>query len=443
MQRGIKVKKRIAMLFILSTFLLTGFSAQAATCDAIQVTASSLNVRTGPSASNTKVGSIQTGEQYVKVGESGNWAQIWFDEQSRWVSAAAYTEAVSVDCGKVTAGTLNVRSGAGSGYAVVGTMPYDSEWVTLENSGSWKKVFYKSEQRWVYGVYLDTTEQPLPISVTGFSINNGDISTESQFVTTTQTINESLATEYQLSENSGFSDAIWTAYVSNSSFTLSSGDATKTLYYRVKNADGRVSDTVSDTIDLITPMTSDRMIDPTVFFNEFRNQFGSLNQSQVDGINFLLINMVEDTEAAFTELPVYNRQMAYLWATTKHEVANTFLPITEFSNTHCVNYDGGCLYKGRGYVQLTHRYNYASMSPIVGVDLVEEPTLALVPDIAYTVMSYGSFNGVFTGRALGQYINTDLTDYYNARRVINGTDKASLIRGYAEKFQIVMDLATE
>ena len=66
------------------------------------------------------------------------------------------------------------------------------------------------------------------------------------------------------------------------------------------------------------------------------------------------------------------------------------------------------------------------------------PLRALEPDIAYTVMSYGSFNGIFTSRKLGNYIKVGLTDYYNARRVINGTDKASLIKGYAQKFQTIL-----
>ena len=66
--------------------------------------------------------------------------------------------------------------------------------------------------------------------------------------------------------------------------------------------------------------------------------------------------------------------------------------------------------------------------------LYEKPDLALVPDIAYDIMEYGMFYGFFTGKKLGDYVNENKSDYYNARRVINGTDKAELIKGYAEKF---------
>jgi len=79
------------------------------------------------------------------------------------------------------------------------------------------------------------------------------------------------------------------------------------------------------------------------------------------------------------------------------------------------------------------------MSPVVGVDLVANPEQALDPDIAYTVMSYGLFNGSFTGRKLGTYVKSGTTDYVNARRVVNGLDKAELIAGYARNFQTVLE----
>jgi len=448
------MKKIIIPLLMPATFLVAGFNAQAATCDAVEVTASALNVRTGPSTSNTKVGTVQYGEQYVKTDESGNWAEVWYDGEKRWLSAASYTTPVTVNCGRVTAGALNVRSGAGSSYSIVGTVPLDSQWVMLgsSSSGSWEQIYFDSEKRWAYGSYLDTSETPAPpppISVTDFVINNGDTSTESQFVNVTFTINGSTATQFMMSEYADFSDADWVDFNSNPGFSVTAGDGTKTLYYRAKNAEGRVSDTVSDSIELVTPIVSpNRTIDDAAWFAEYRNQFGSLSQGQVDGINFIIPNMEKDTEAAYTNVTVFERQMAYLWATMKLEVANTYKPITEYGTQYCANYDGGCTYKGRGYVQLTHKYNYRNMTPHVNrilglnIDLVANPTLALDPDIAYTVMSYGSFNGVFTGKAIGDYINANGTDYYNARRVINGTNKASLVAGYAAKFQKVMEAAT-
>ena len=48
-------------------------------------------------------------------------------------------------------------------------------------------------------------------------------------------------------------------------------------------------------------------------------------------------------------------------------------------------------------------------------------------------MIYGFINGSFTGKKLSDYIEGDKLDFYNARRIINGMDKAKLISDYAYK----------
>jgi hypothetical protein len=51
------------------------------------------------------------------------------------------------------------------------------------------------------------------------------------------------------SESANFSEAIWQEYAAAPSFTLSSGNGTKTVYFKVKNVDCE-SLAVSDTITL-------------------------------------------------------------------------------------------------------------------------------------------------------------------------------------------------
>jgi len=46
----------------------------------------------------------------------------------------------------------------------------------------------------------------------------------------------------------------------------------------------------------------------------------------------------------------------------------------------------------------------------------------------------GMIKGMFTGRKLADYISAERHDFVNARRIINGTDRASLVAGYAEAF---------
>lgn len=130
------------------------------------------------------------------------------------------------------------------------------------------------------------------------------------------------------------------------------------------------------------------------------------------------------------------RQAAYMLATAKHETANTFAPIEEYGKGKGLPYGQpdpvtGLVYFGRGYVQLTWARNYKSMGKALNLPLFLHPDLALRYDVAYKIMSYGMTHGTFTGVALSRYITDQKTDYLNARKIINGTDKADLIAGYA------------
>lgn len=426
----------------------SGIEVSIQNCESIEITAQYLNVRNNPNTDGNPIATVELGEQYVVVGTDGNWINIWFDEQTRWVYGPGYTTPKDLPCGKViNTNSLNVRAGESSSTDLVGTATQGSLWVYVDNNhdsddSTWKNIWYKSESRYVHGSYLQENsvdeESEINIIVNSFTINSGDTSTDSVFVQLLSSVNTDVVS-YQASESSTLSGATWLDYSSLVDFTLSAGNTNKQVYFRVKNAEGRLSEIVSASISLNMPSSGARQVDSTKFYDAYRIQFGSLSGSQVTGLNYLIDNFEQDTESAYTNLSVWQKQISYLLATTKHEVANTYTPITEYGSTYCANYDGGCTYKGRGYVQLTHEYNYAAMSPIVSADLVTYPERALEPDIAYTVMSYGSFNGIFTSRKLGDYIRTGSTDYYNARRVINGTDKASLIKGYAEKFQVIME----
>lgn len=175
------------------------------------------------------------------------------------------------------------------------------------------------------------------------------------------------------------------------------------------------------------------------FWKAARKLFGgSLTQAQVNGIETIL--------AASEGLPIGHR--AYLLATARHETADTMQPITEYGGRkyfdkydtgklakalgNTPDKDGdGYLYRGRGYVQITGRANYAKAGGKLGVDLIGNPDAALNPDIAARILVRGCSEGWFTGKKLSDYLGDD---FRNARRVVNGTDKAELIMGYAIEF---------
>lgn len=196
---------------------------------------------------------------------------------------------------------------------------------------------------------------------------------------------------------------------------------------------------------MIVRMKLKDMTNKTKFFDSIRKSiFVKLSQSQVDGMNFILD---ECKAACISDM----RWVAYMLATAYHETAATMQPIREYNRGKGYDYGKKLkmsrvpytspdrIYYGRGYVQLTWYENYQLMSRLIGVDLLNNPDLALDKKIAARIMIEGmtkgsSSFGDFTGKCLEMYFNDTLTDWNNARRIINGTDKAELIAGYAKKF---------
>lgn len=168
------------------------------------------------------------------------------------------------------------------------------------------------------------------------------------------------------------------------------------------------------------------MINRKYFFDKVRaNPFGgTLTQGQVDGCNAILDAW--EARPDFTDL----RWLAYMFATTKHETDSTMQPIEEYGKGRGRAYGvtvNGQVYYGRGYVQLTWATNYAKMAALTGADLVNHPELALDPKIAALIMFEGMKDGLFTGVGLPRYFNETVDDPVNARRIINGTDRAQEI----------------
>ncbi len=126
---------------------------------------------------------------------------------------------------------------------------------------------------------------------------------------------------------------------------------------------------------------------------------------------------------------------AYILATVFHETARVMAPIEEYGRGAGKPYPP---YYGRGLPQLTWKYNYARFGTLLGVDLVGHPERALDWDVALPVLLIGMRDGLFTGRKLAHYFGPAsygcLCNPIDARRIINGTDRAELVAGYFRVF---------
>ena len=185
------------------------------------------------------------------------------------------------------------------------------------------------------------------------------------------------------------------------------------------------------------------------FVELYALQYPPLGSSSRNALSGLVDRLINDSDI------IDVRWAAYMLATVKHECANTWKPIEEYGKGAAYDYGKAVqvkdpdknieltnIYYGRGYVQLTWEKNYKEMDNALGLKAQSSlhlyPSNALEPDTAYKIMSYGMRHGSFTKKKLSDYISGGAADYYNARRIINGLDKADLIKGYAENIEFLI-----
>lgn len=207
--------------------------------------------------------------------------------------------------------------------------------------------------------------------------------------------------------------------------------------------------------------------DPATFFSEIRASiFGNrLSQSQVDGVNVLL--------SAWEKWGTGNDSMlADVLGQITRETGMTMQPVREAFGTSTADtikrldraYAAGKLtwvkapywrdgWFGRGYIQITHKDNYAKMERILGIPLTSKPDLALDPEISAHIAIEGmtrgaSLKGDFTGKALIDFtdLETRKVNHAAARAVVNGRESSAVLKqivGYCEAYEDAIAKARE
>lgn len=176
--------------------------------------------------------------------------------------------------------------------------------------------------------------------------------------------------------------------------------------------------------------------DAGAFYSRVRASFGALSQTQVDGFQALL------QAFGVARWPV--AYAAYGLATSWHETNRTMEPVKEaywlsedWRKQNLRYYP----WYGRGFCQCTWKANYEKADEELGLEgaLLKNPDLAMVPVHAAKILVKGMEEGWFTKKKLGHYLplsgQAGFDAFKEARRIINGTDKAEKIAKEAQIFQ--------
>lgn len=133
------------------------------------VTASALNIRSGPSTSNSVVGYAYKGDKLQILETSNGWYKVKLSNgktgwgSGKYINVSGDSSSETPSSGKtgtITADALNVRSGPSTSYGKV-TMVYKGQSVTiLESSNGWHKIKTQNGQiGWASSDYISTSGQ--------------------------------------------------------------------------------------------------------------------------------------------------------------------------------------------------------------------------------------------------------------------------------------------
>lgn len=193
-------------------------------------------------------------------------------------------------------------------------------------------------------------------------------------------------------------------------------------------------------------------IDRPRFFDTIRSSVfgGHLSAGQVRNIDMIL-DRCEDVP-----MVIEIAWIAYMLATVLRECGSAMAPVQEGFGKAPVGYfamyepgtdrgralgntvnGDGYRFRGRGYVQITGRRNYAFASRVLAVDLLINPDRALEPALASLILIWGMTKGWFVpGQTLARHLDhaKGLLNFVNARQIVNGHDHAQEIATNAGAF---------
>ena len=136
------------------------------------VNATSLRVRTGPATYHSVIGGVLNGTTLNVIGSEGSWFKVNYQGKTGYVSSE-FTKFVkggtttpeqpekpnqgAIGDYYINASALNVRSGEGTNYRIIGALPQGQKVQVISENFGWSKINYNGQTGYVGTRYLSKT----------------------------------------------------------------------------------------------------------------------------------------------------------------------------------------------------------------------------------------------------------------------------------------------
>lgn len=163
-----KHKKLIAfisfILFIAASFPLLDKNHAFADTDTVEISGTTVNVRSGPGLSYSVTGDLEQGQTATVVSKQGDWLEVRVDSQEGWI--ASWLTTADGDLEETTGNTivssvndLNVRSQPDLSAAVLTKMNAGDQAEVVSTAGEWVEINFRNSRGFVSKQYISFAEE--------------------------------------------------------------------------------------------------------------------------------------------------------------------------------------------------------------------------------------------------------------------------------------------
>ncbi len=163
--------------------LMLALSLEVFAADWVSITGSVVNVRSGPGQQFSVISQVRSGDKLTKTGSEGDWVKVRLpDGRQGYIASWLTADIIVKDTGSsqqvldITGSVVNLRSGPGTGYPVVGLVRKGETYPYIETLDGWYAIQYRDRVVYVadfLGEVKEKQESSITIIANNVRVRSG------------------------------------------------------------------------------------------------------------------------------------------------------------------------------------------------------------------------------------------------------------------------------